>query len=70
MGYEPSWLYKGGFLFKQHNFEPKLGELRETTPNGNLVTCWVVTAPSAFCASACVAKLHGNGWAVEVSNAA
>ena len=36
MGYEPSWLYEGGFQFKKHYFGPKPGELRETTPNGNL----------------------------------
>jgi len=36
MGYEPGWLYEGGFQFKKHYFSPKRGELRETTPNGNL----------------------------------
>ncbi len=36
MTYEPSWLYEGGFQFKKHYFGPKPGELKETTPNGNL----------------------------------
>ena len=36
MSYEPSWLYEGGFQFKNHYFGPKPGELKETTPNGNL----------------------------------
>jgi type III restriction enzyme len=37
MGYEPSWLYDGGFQFQRHHFGPKPGELRELTPNGNLM---------------------------------
>jgi type III restriction enzyme len=36
MSYEPSWLYEGGFQFKNHYFGPKPGELRETTPSGGL----------------------------------
>jgi type III restriction enzyme len=36
MNYEPSWLYEGGFQFKRHYFGPKPGELRETTPSGEL----------------------------------
>jgi type III restriction enzyme len=36
MSYEPGWLYEGGFQFKNHYFGPKPGELKETTPNGNL----------------------------------
>jgi len=36
MNYEPSWLYEGGFQFKRHYFCPKPGELRETTPSGEL----------------------------------
>ncbi len=36
MSYEPSWLYEGGFQFKRHYFSPKPGELRETTPSGEL----------------------------------
>lgn len=31
MGYEPSWVYEGGFIFKNHYFGPKPGELREGT---------------------------------------
>jgi len=31
MGYEPSWLYEGGFAFRKHYFGPKPGELREDT---------------------------------------
>jgi type III restriction enzyme len=31
MGYEPSWLYEGGYLFKKHYFGLKPGELREGT---------------------------------------
>lgn len=34
MGYEPSWVYEGGYQFKKHFFGPKPGELRETTPSG------------------------------------
>ena len=34
--YEPSWLYQGGFHFKNHYFGPKPGELPETTPGGEL----------------------------------
>lgn len=29
MGYEPSWLYEGGFQFKKHYFGQKPGELKE-----------------------------------------
>jgi type III restriction enzyme len=36
MSYEPSWLYEGGFQFKKHYFDPKPGELGETTPSGKL----------------------------------
>jgi len=36
MSYEPGWLHEGGFQFKNHYFGPKPGELKETTPNGNL----------------------------------
>ena len=36
MSYEPSWLYEGGFQFKNHYFGPKPGELKETTPSGGL----------------------------------
>jgi len=36
MSYEPSWLYEGGFQFKNHYFGPKPGELFETTPSGKL----------------------------------
>ena len=36
MSYEPSWLYEGGFQFKRHYFGPKPGELKETTPGGDL----------------------------------
>jgi type III restriction enzyme len=36
MAYEPSWLYEGAFQFKKHYFGAKPGELRETTPNGDL----------------------------------
>ena len=36
MSYEPSWLYEGGFQFKNHYFGPKPGELKETTPSGTL----------------------------------
>jgi type III restriction enzyme len=36
MSYEPSWLYEGGFQFKNHYFGPKPGELKETTPGGDL----------------------------------
>lgn len=31
MGYEPSWLYEGGFVFKKHYFGPKPGEMRDGT---------------------------------------
>lgn len=34
--YEPSFLYEGGFQFKKHYFGPKPGELKESTPSGNL----------------------------------
>ncbi|MFA6093674.1 MAG: DEAD/DEAH box helicase family protein [Elusimicrobiota bacterium] len=36
MVYEPSWLYEGGFQFKHHYFGPKVGELREKTPSGQV----------------------------------
>lgn len=36
MLYEPSWLYEGGFQFKKHYYGPKPGELKETTPSGEL----------------------------------
>ncbi|MFZ2640823.1 MAG: DEAD/DEAH box helicase family protein [Verrucomicrobiia bacterium] len=36
MGYEPSWLYEGGYQFKKHYFGPKPGELLEKTPKGDL----------------------------------
>jgi type III restriction enzyme len=36
MGYEPSWLYEGGFQFKKHYFGPKPGELLEKTPAGKI----------------------------------
>ncbi len=34
--YEPSWLYEGGFQFQKHYFGAKPGELKETTPGGEL----------------------------------
>lgn len=36
MGYEPSWIYDGGFRFQKHYFGPKPGELRERKSNGQL----------------------------------
>lgn len=36
MGYEPSWLYEGGFQFKNHYFGPKPGELEEKKSDGGL----------------------------------
>lgn len=36
MSYEASWLYEGGFQFKKHYFGAKPGELRESTPSGDL----------------------------------
>ncbi|MCX6907083.1 MAG: DEAD/DEAH box helicase family protein, partial [Verrucomicrobia bacterium] len=36
MGYEPNWLYEGGYQFKKHYFGPKPGELLEKTPKGDL----------------------------------
>ena len=36
MGYEPGWLYEGGFAFQKHYFGPKPGELREKTASGEL----------------------------------
>ncbi|MEY2429129.1 MAG: type restriction enzyme, partial [Verrucomicrobiota bacterium] len=36
MAYEPSWVYDGGFQFKNHYFGPKPGELKETTPGGEI----------------------------------
>ena len=50
MGYEPSWVYEGGFIFKNHYFGPKPGELREGTEEFECaqfldslpqVKCWV-----------------------------
>ena len=34
MGYEPSWLYDGGFQFKKHYFGTKPGELNEKRSDG------------------------------------
>ena len=34
MGYEPSWLYEGGFQFKKHYFGSKPGELNEKRSDG------------------------------------
>ena len=34
--YEPSWQYEGGFQFHKHYFGTKPGELKETTPGGEL----------------------------------
>ncbi len=34
MGYEPSWLYEGGFQFKKHYFGAKPGELKEKRSDG------------------------------------
>lgn len=34
MGYEPSWLYEGGFQFKKHYFGSKPGELHEKRTDG------------------------------------
>jgi len=34
MGYEPSWLYEGGFQFGKHYFGPKPGELKERKGDG------------------------------------
>ena len=34
MGYEPSWLYEGGFQFKKHYFGSKPGELHEKRSDG------------------------------------
>ena len=36
MGYEPGWVYEGGFQFKNHYFGPKPGELREKKADGKL----------------------------------
>lgn len=36
MGYEPSWVYEGGFQFKKHYFGPKPGELAERRADGQL----------------------------------
>jgi hypothetical protein len=36
MSYEPSWLYEGGFQFKNHYFGPKPGELLEKRADGTL----------------------------------
>jgi len=34
MGYEPSWLYEGGFQFKKHYFGARPGELKEKRSDG------------------------------------
>lgn len=34
MGYEPSWLYEGAFVFKKHYFGNKPGELEERRADG------------------------------------
>lgn len=36
VAYEPSWVYEGAFLFRKHYFGAKPGELKETTPGGEL----------------------------------
>jgi type III restriction enzyme len=36
MVYEPSWVYEGSFVFRNHYFGPKVGELHEKTPAGKL----------------------------------
>ena len=36
IAYEPSWNYEGSFIFRKHYFGPKPGELKETTPGGEL----------------------------------
>jgi type III restriction enzyme len=36
MGYEPGWVYDGGFQFKKHYFGPKPGEFREKKADGQL----------------------------------
>jgi len=36
IAYEPSWVYEGSFQFRKHYFGPKPGELKETTPGGEL----------------------------------
>jgi type III restriction enzyme len=56
MGYEPSWLYDGGFQFQKHYYGSRPGELQEKTKSGELteefkcaqfidgmneVECWV-----------------------------
>lgn len=37
MGYEPSWVYEGGFQFQKHYFGPKPGELSEKRADGQLM---------------------------------
>lgn len=37
MGYEPSWVYEGGFQFQKHYFGPKPGELSEKRTDGHLM---------------------------------
>lgn len=37
MGYEPSWVYEGGFQFRKHYFGPKPGELSEKRSDGQLM---------------------------------
>lgn len=37
MGYEPSWVYEGGFQFQKHYFGPKPGELSEKRTDGQLM---------------------------------
>ncbi|MFA7052517.1 MAG: DEAD/DEAH box helicase family protein [Kiritimatiellia bacterium] len=36
IAYEPSEIYQGSFQFRKHYFGPKPGELKETTPGGEL----------------------------------
>lgn len=36
IAYEPSWMYEGSFQFRNHYFGAKPGELKETTPSGEL----------------------------------
>ncbi len=36
IAYEPSWLYEGSFQFRKHYFGARPGEMKETTPAGEL----------------------------------
>ena len=36
IAYEPSWNYEGSFIFRNHYFGPKPGEMKETAPSGKL----------------------------------